>query len=91
MLHKNNDPSQGFYVVNTIHGGIVFHEPGQKVKPHEREATEEDLAAASDDVLIRLGLKEAPPVVAKESPLDLSALVTVKATGTVSNPVTDDK
>lgn len=84
MIHKHNNPSLGYFVVNKNHGGIVFHEPSQKIKDYEREATEADMAAASDETLIRLGLKEAPPVEAKQSPLDLSALVTVKATGTVA-------
>lgn len=82
MIHPKNDPSLGYYVVNTTTGFIVFHEPSQKIKPHEREATEEDFATAPDAILIHAGRKEAPPLVEKPiAPMSLP--VSVKATGTV--------
>lgn len=88
MIYKNNDPAQGYYVVSSITGGIVFHEPSQKIKDHEREATEEDFANASDAILIHSGRKEAPPAVVADT---RPPLVKVQATGTVSNPASDAK
>lgn len=66
----------GYYVVNLNTGLLVFHEPSQKVKAHERLATEAEIAA---------GLASAAPVAEPSSAEPLSALVSVKATGTVSD------
>lgn len=84
MIHKNNDPAQGYFVVNTTNGCLVFHEPSQKIKAHEREATAEDIAAASMDALIKCGHTPAPPVEDRGPQIDLSALVKATGTGTVT-------
>ena len=64
----------GYYVVNLNTGLLVFHEPSQKVKAYERLATDEEVAA---------GVASAAPVAEAGTPL--SALVSVKSTGTVSD------
>lgn len=83
MIHKNNDPSLGYFVINTNHGGLVFHEPSQKIKAYEREATEADITAGGDAALILVGRKQPPPAPDLKPGMDLSALVSVKSTGTV--------
>lgn len=81
-IYRNNNPELGRYVVSPD-GRIVYHEASQKTKAGWREAEAADIEAAPVEQLVKCGHTPAPPVEDKGPPFDLSALVSVKATGTV--------